>query len=327
MEKFSGPRKKITILCRNLERVRNVIDYLSNKGMTVDVETNPKGLINRHGKGPDYIFISKEFEAQFGEAVKDLFKKKFSAVTVPFEEATVTPQSMGVLFEKFQKTSEVNDTLEAQQVSDHLYQKLNELLKKVENSDLSDDTMLNLSSLRIFDPTTELSFVFAIPDVDKELVDSVLRDLKSIIAENIGFNYDILHLDQKITLKDYKQLKKGSERSIQGTINGLEIAISVFQGQVSKEELEVIGNADLCSVEIEEWWCKIPLPCHTYLWFEKNNKKVLYIKSGDLLSPGSHSRFNKMGQSKMYVDINEISKYMQLKYFMSLKSKLVVSAV
>lgn len=63
-------------------------------------------------------------------------------------------------------------------------------------------------------------------------------------------------------------------------------------------------------IPIEEWWLEKPLPCHAYIHLEKNDKYLLFVRTGDKIRPEAFLRFRENYFSHLVIDKSDKELYL-----------------
>lgn len=185
---------------------------------------------------------------------------------------------------------------------------------------ISSNDYLNIAMVKIFDSTHEGCFLMAIPErVEHDVFLKQLDKLKSLFSKNLGSSINIEIVEEKIRKEVYDDLKKTSQKVIEGDFEGQDLLVSFFKMPSDRvNSFETVVKNEMCLVEVQEWWSKVPLPVNAYIFLELNNKKILYIRNGQAVPNDLSARLNAKSHNHLWIEERELHKYKQFHYIMSL---------
>lgn len=189
---------------------------------------------------------------------------------------------------------------------------------------ISSNDYLNMAMVKIFDLTHEGCFLMAIPErVEHDTFLKQIDKLKNLFSKNLGSSINIEVVEEKIRKEVYDDLKKSSQKVIEGDFEGQDLLVSFFKMPSDRViSFETVVKNEMCLVEVEEWWSKVPLPVNAYIFLELNNKKILYIRNGQAVPNDLSARLNAKSHNHLWIEEKELHKYKQFHYIMSLPQAL-----
>lgn len=194
------------------------------------------------------------------------------------------------------------------------------MLEKNLDDKISSNDYLNLATVKIYDPSSEGCFLIAIPEgLDRDIFIKQVEKIQKLISAHIGSNINIEIVEEKIKKEVYDSIKKSSKKVMEGDFEGQDLLISFFKMPSEKvKSFETVIKNEMCLIEVEDWWSKIPLPVNAYIFLELNNRKILYIRHGQAAPSDLSERLNAKSQNHLWIEEKELHKYKQIRYIMSL---------
>lgn len=199
-------------------------------------------------------------------------------------------------------------------VSELVFEKLKKALTP-STINVSDEDVFTLHTCHVRDPKGRGYFIFAFPiRGDEKVLERTVAALEEKIRETVGADAKIERLVQGVPARFYQELMSRSDEIIAGQVDGCEMVLAYFRDPVAnyvEPEVKVSGENFL--VPVEEWWTRLPLPCHAYYWMEKNKKRLLYIRPGDRLREETFERLTSRGASHMAIEANDLEAYSKIR--------------
>lgn len=173
---------------------------------------------------------------------------------------------------------------------------------------------LKVITLRVHQKNESGCFLFALPLRDEKSFQITLSHLKTLIQMESGQELEFEASQHIIHPRIYQQMEKNSLVSLEGTLQNQDFLMSYFArpSEVITDET-LVEKAEMFVVPLEKWWTQIPLPFNSYLWLEKNNKKLLYIREGELMRLEAYERFQAAKSNRMWLTPDELQKYSHLR--------------
>lgn len=186
-----------------------------------------------------------------------------------------------------------------------------------------EEDVLTLHACKVADPTGRGYFVFAFPVRSGEhQPDQALVILESRVREAAGEGAVIENLMEAVPARFFRELKERSDEVVEGRLGDMEMVLLYFRNRDDVAEPVTRLADDKCLIPIEEWWCRLPLPCHTYVWLERNNKRILYVRPGDCLRPESFERFRRKGLQHLMVEATDFPHYRRIREMVHIADNL-----
>lgn len=188
---------------------------------------------------------------------------------------------------------------------------------------VKDDDVLTLHACKVADPSGRGYFIFAFPVRSGEhQPDQALVILESRVREAAGEGALIEHVMEGVPARFFHELKSRSDEVIEGTLGDMDMILLYFRNRNDVAEPATKISDRNCLVPMEEWWCRLPLPCHTYVWLERNNKRILYVRPGDCMRVESFERFRRKGLEHLMVDANDFPHYRKIREMVHIADNL-----
>jgi hypothetical protein len=219
------------------------------------------------------------------------------------------------LFEKMTLEKEVAKELSPSNIKKdfelgHLV--MNQISQQIEINDISFNEVekIQVFSFCVQDPQGEGHFFFALPvKPDQKDTFDTIKKLATDITNSLGIDAKIENVSTKVNHSLFKDLQKKSDRAITGFFGSQEISVSYFEGSPARMEEEISIKGSSFLVPVEQWWTHLALNFRAYLWLEKNNKKILYLKKGYPLSESALSKFKDFSVEKMMIHPDDLPMY------------------
>lgn len=193
------------------------------------------------------------------------------------------------------------------------------LVRLKENLNLRDvlleaQDVLTLHSCKVSNAAGRGYFIFAFPvrDKDHQTAPS-LETIKEIIGEVFGSQVQIEDLGLPVPEGFFSALLEGADELASGTLGPQELFLVYYRNKSDVEEPEVRMIGDNFLIPMEEWWTRLPLPVHTYVYFERNQKRLLYIRPGSSLRREAFRRFQRKGFIFLAVDPVDFASYRKIR--------------
>lgn len=182
--------------------------------------------------------------------------------------------------------------------------------------EMAKDDVLTLHACRVSDPDGRGYFVFGFParaGEDADGLNEALLILESRVREAAGESAVIEHLVQGVPAPFFEEIRDRSDEVVSGKLGDHEMILLYFR---NREEIKTPETRPLPAeilVPVEEWWTRLPLPCSAYVWLELNDRKILYVRSGDRLRDESLERFRRKGCTHLAVEVDDFEHYLRIR--------------
>lgn len=343
-------RQRISILCANAENVTSMATFLSERGFTVEVSTTPSDYYAKLGEGaPGIALVSTQIDGMMAKMMPDFVNRRFGMPAILFQEDTSVPgqpdltamalnpgifpmngkdpvqlihhiENLEEEYERRCKGLPPMPTPEAGKPETLTSEGVFEVLRSAfapTQIVIKDDDVLTLHTCKVADPAGKGFFVFAFPVRNSEThLDQALLILETKIREVAGGDAQIEHFVKGVPAAFYRELMKNSDEIVTGMIGDCEMLLAYFKNRPEErekvdEKFEVAGELSL--VPMEEWWTRMPMPVHAYVWLQRNGKRILYVRPGHLLRKKSFDRFVQKGFMSMGIDTVDLETYKKIR--------------
>ncbi|MBX3032401.1 MAG: hypothetical protein KF865_00625 [Bdellovibrionaceae bacterium] len=302
---------------------------------------------------PGFVMISTQIEGTMERMMADFVAKRFRVPVLLFEETLQDsrpgvsaeavgphvrpigrpePESLVQMLREFdfsgmkkwsftlapeaetKQEFRMNDAAEAaaRPCSERVFVKLREVVEKT-SGPLRADVMA-LHACRVDDPEGRGYFVFAFPALDSSAEpDEALLILESRVREVAGPGAAIECLVQAVPGDFFEKLRERSDEVVDGRVGDREMILLYYRNRQQIEEADTRVVNENFLVPVEDWWVDLPLPVHTYVWLEKNKRRVLYVRPGDRLRPEALSRLKSRGIGHLAIDPADLIQYQRIR--------------
>lgn len=343
-------RKRVHLLCSRVENGEQVAQGLSERGYVVELSTSPQEFYQRVSVGkPGFAMVSTAMEGEMAKLLPDFLTKRFQVPVILFKEHESSPEPKdfmpGPLVPEIQLSEgsgvgDLNKMLEGFEeryaleveglgkkpvadapkavskvfkTADAIFALLEQRVTKRPVA-LNPDETLQVHSYSVPDPEGKGAFVFAFPCPDVIGFEDTLLALENMIREQLGEGTTIENMVESVHKDFYQSLSSNADRVIQGTMDGCELLVAFFGHPTEAPAASdtKLGNGAWL-VPVEEWWTQLPLPCQAFVWMEKNQRHVLYIKTGARLRGESLTRFRAKGFMFLSVSQNDYENFKKIR--------------
>lgn len=351
--------KKILLLTKNIEKIRSISIFLENKGFAVEIATSLEQVQQLSARPYAFSIQIRDFIESFQPSARESIKKYLAHIPMykindpllnpklaedllkiaisnigkldPAELEKAQPDLLPIDEEQASNIDLLPNISQFQDINHHvnnldlvakniLFTLEEQMTKTSTIENLSSNDYLNIAMVKVFDPNNEGCFLLAIPErVDSELFDKQIEKLHRVFSKQLGASIKIEIIEEKVRKEVYDDIKRSSQKVIEGHFDGQDLLVSFFKLPAEKvKNFETIIKNEMCLVEVEQWWSKVPLPVNAYIFLELNNKKILYIRNGQAVPNDLSERLNAKSQNHLWIEERELHKYKQFRYLMSL---------
>lgn len=308
-------KKRIIFFCNDKEKLKTTLHHLQSEGANVEVWDKEPSEISMEQDHPANLFlISIDYEKKYGSEFKKQIQNDFSKVQIiNFDE-----DSSFSTFSKNKKSqAEIHKSSGTRMTPDELLDLLMLTIQPRE-VDMDHDDELDIFYFKKCDFENEFYYIFALPRADKK-IDQAKKVLRNLIDLDVSEEKLISHLGFKFTKLCFEETSKSAKQKIEGQVQGYDLYFSYFVSPIVKSNnLELKVKNDMCSVQVQDWWGRMPIPVNMFIYLELNNRIILYLRRGSILSIEDMTTLKNKTYGNLWIEAKDMNKYFQLQSVMSL---------
>ena len=322
--------KRISVLCKNIDCVKAITEFLKSKGFEIFIEKNPGSFFQSlNSIKPGFVLISHEMNDDMGRVFPNFIHKKFNIPVLLFHELGKTaalsnaneaqspisavksvkqnkPEFIHEEIRSFQANyqramskyvASAPSSAKNQQKSErHVRQE--KLMKKISDKikiakhNLEQQDSLRISTMKVQDPNGQGFFLFVIPNQSNQSIFE--KNLKQDLSLASEPGVAVEGVRGSIGQDFYQSLISQSDKVLQGFWGSQAITV-LYYAEAGVSDLSNISVSDGgYLVPVEDWWSRLPLTFNAHIFLKENNKKLLYIKQGDFFPECNLRLFQKL---------------------------------
>lgn len=309
-------KKRIVFFCNDKEKLKTTLHHLQSEGANVEVwDKEPPDVTMEQDHPVTLFLISIEYEKKFGSEFKKRIQSEFSKVQIiNFDE-----DSHFSTFSKNKRNqTETHKSSGSRMTPEELLDLLTLTIQPREVN-IGHNDELEIFYFKKCDFEHEFYYIFAMPGGAVQSLDKVKKILRNLIDLDASEEKLISHLGFKLSKFCFEETSKNAKHKLEGQVQGQDLYFSyVVSPLVKNNGLELKVKNKMCSVQIQDWWSHMPIPVNMFIYLELNNKIILYLRRGAILSSQDMKVLKRKTYGNMWIEASDVKKYFQLQSIMSL---------
>lgn len=309
------PKKRIVFFCNNKEKLKATLHHLEKEEANFEVwDKAPSQVAIEQGHPLTLFLVSIEYEKKYGSSFKKQIQDQHSKVNIiSFDE--------DLYFSTFSKDkklqAEAHKSLGSRMTPEELLDLLMLIIQPRQVNIASEDE-LEIFYFKKCDFENEFYYIFALPCEEQKIAQTrnLLRNLIDLDASEEKF---IFHLGFKFTKLCFEETSKSAKQKLEGQVQGHDMYFSYFVSPLVKNNnLELKVKNEMCSVQVQDWWSRMPIPVNMFIYLELNNRIILYLRRGSILSREDMTTLKNKVYGNLWIEAKDMNKYFQLQSVMNL---------